>query len=77
MAADSVLPSVLQFYDNVYKLTEYEDKQDADVVWTKMRADLPGQLFYSVFSYNKPNRLLPSITSFLFFLPFTKIFYGF
>ena len=45
MTADSVLPSVLQFYDNVYKLTEYENKQDADAVWTKMRADLPGQSF--------------------------------
>ena len=44
MAVDSVLPSVLEFYDNVYKLTEYEDKQDAETVWTKMRSDLPGKL---------------------------------
>ncbi len=42
MAVDTVLPSILEFYDNVYALTDYEDKQDADAVWSKMRSDLPG-----------------------------------
>ena len=43
MAVESVLPSILEFFDNVYKLTEYEDKQDAERGWTKMRSDLPGK----------------------------------
>ena len=46
MAVDTVLPSVLEFYDNVYALTDYEDKQDADAVWSKMRSDLPGITVY-------------------------------
>ena len=42
MAVETVLPSILEFYDNVYGLTDYDDKQDADAVWSKMRSDLPG-----------------------------------
>ncbi len=42
MPVETVLPSVLQFYDNVYARTDYDNKTDADAVWSKLRADLPG-----------------------------------
>ena len=37
----TVVPTTLTFFDNVYSQTEYEDKADADAIFSAMRDDLP------------------------------------